>query len=105
VVEQRVGSLLEDRRTEAVPLLEDQTSAADHHSTAFVKDLPQQVDQELHECLAVMVADLLEEWPMNCRVEADVQDRQASELVAADPMPAMVAEMLKNCDLKLVQAG
>ena len=81
--------------------------AADHRSTAFVKDLHQKVDQELElpVYLAVVVADLLEEWLMNCRAVAEVQDRQASEMVAADPMPAAVAEMLKHYDLKLVQAG
>ena len=103
-----VDSLLEDRRVAVVPLSEDQTLAVDHQSTAFVKHPHWQVDQELELplCLAVVVADHLEEWLMNCRAVVEVQDRQASELVVVvDPMPAVVAEMLKHYDLKLVQDG
>lgn len=90
VVAHPAGSLAVDPQREVVLLLEDRTLVDVHRNAAFVKDLRQDVDQKLHchEQSAVAV----EQQAMNRRWAADVQDRQASETVALDPMPALLVE-------------
>ena len=101
-----VGSLAGDLRVEVAPLLEDQTLAAGHQSTASVKHLRQELHLHVHLAVVVVVT-CPEERPMSWQLQRRVQDLQASEMAAAAAghTPALEAEALEHFDLVRVQVG